>query len=147
MKLCMKRGVSKVRQMLGPFQILIGGGLGPLGRNRSQEKCLCINMQQQSISLLHQGHLKQVLQLSKMHQARTADLRHARTQEARNLNKLFWDPAVCEETSNLSLNQTNQTKNLIFSSNERVIFEGWRTTLLDKKVSGKNVLSTAISDQ
>ncbi len=53
MKLCKKRGVSKIRQMLDPFQNLIAEGLGPLGRNRSQEKCLC----QESIGLLHQGHL------------------------------------------------------------------------------------------
>ncbi len=50
MKLCKKR---KIRQMSDPFQNLIADGLGPLGRNRSQEKCLC----QKSIGLLHQGHL------------------------------------------------------------------------------------------
>ena len=50
MKLCKKR---KIRQMSDPFQNLIADGLGPLGRNRSQEKCLC----QESIGLLHQGHL------------------------------------------------------------------------------------------
>ena len=55
MKLCNKRSVSKIRQMLGPFQNPIADGLGHLVRNRSQEKCLC--QQQQSIGLLHQGHL------------------------------------------------------------------------------------------
>ncbi len=39
--------------MLGPFQNLIAGGLEPLARNRSQEKCLS----QEGNGLTHQGHI------------------------------------------------------------------------------------------
>ncbi len=47
-----------------------------------------------------------------MRQARTAGLCHARTWETRMLNKLFFDPAVCEKTAmRLDMNLwKNQTK-------------------------------------
>ena len=53
MKLHTKRGVSKFRQMSGPFQNLIAGGTRSLVRQRSQEKHLC----QLGIGLLRQDHL------------------------------------------------------------------------------------------
>ncbi len=51
MKLRTKRGVSKIRQMLDPFQNLIAGGTRSLVRQRSQEKHLC------QLGLLCQDHL------------------------------------------------------------------------------------------
>ncbi len=53
LKLRTKRGVSKIRQMSGPFQNLIAGGTRSLVRKRSQEKHLC----QLVTCLLCQDHL------------------------------------------------------------------------------------------
>ena len=45
-----------------------------------------------------------MLQVAKMHQARTVDLCHARTPEARMLNKPFFDPAAVKKLMRLVMN-------------------------------------------
>ncbi len=78
-----KKGVSKIRQMSGPFQNLIAGGTRSLERQRNQEKHLC----QLGIGLLRQDHLPaKRCSRSQRCQARTAGLCHARTRDSGDKN-------------------------------------------------------------
>ena len=95
MKLCMKRGLSNIRQMSGPFQNPIAGGIISLVRQRSQEKHLC----QSGIYFLHQDHLP-AKRWSKSQRCVKLGLRISVMQWlTRMQNKPFFDPAVCEKTS------------------------------------------------